>query len=188
LDIYATKREALAERAAEKREKAKTVHLRSVTGPEVDRPIVLPRVVPAASVPMPESVPSELPAVPPEIPGGRDIAEVLSDEAEQRIETFGKVSGQTQDPEPGVAVPPAPLAPEPPDAEAIAALKGATSLRPIFNLFMDKGITDAEGLFAACVRIKEHVPYMASMINFEKRVRTALAVILEKDSVPQAFS
>jgi hypothetical protein len=52
---------------------------------------------------------------------------------------------------------------------------------------MDRGIADAEGLFAACFRIKEHVPYMATMVNFEKRVRTALAVILEKET-PQAFS
>ena len=213
LDIYTTKPEALAEHVAEKREKTKAVHLRSVTGPEVDRPTV-PVAVPVAAAPVAEpprdateniglhtalkrarDAASPLPPVPPEVPGARSAAEVLL-EAEQHTETFG----QMQDPEPtllaetprvsepGVAEPPAPVAATvTADAEAIAALQGATSLRPIFNHFIEKGITDADGLLAACVRIKDGVPYLATMVNFQKRCRTAIAVILEKDTA-QAFS
>lgn len=184
LDIYATKPEALAEHVAEKREKAKTVHLRSVTGPEVDKPMG-GRAAPPAPEPAPVNETAALPVVPPETPGARDTVEVLSNEAEQHIETFG----QMQDPEPTLLAE-VPRVPEPgvvADAEAIAALKGVSSLRPIFNYFLDRQITDAEGLFAACIRVRAGIPYLASMINFEKRVRTAIAVILEKD-IPQSFS
>ncbi len=210
LDIYATKPEALVEHVAEKREKMTKMHLRSVTAPEVDRPAV-PVAVPASVAEPPHDAAenvglhtalkrardaaSPLPAVPPEVPGARSAAEVLS-EAEQHIETFG----QMQDPEPtllaetlrapesGVVEPPAPVAATATaDAEAIAALQGATSLRPVFNFFLDRGITDAEGLFAACIRIKDQIPYLASMVNFKKRVSTAIAVILEKDTA-QSFS
>ena len=128
--------------------------------------------------------------------------EVLSNEAEQHIETFGQMQDPEPTllaeaprvPEPGVAEPPVPVESKPGngpsssvDAEAIVALQGATSLRPIFNYFLDRQITDAEGLFAACIRVRAGIPYLASMINFEKRVRTAIAVILEKD-IPQSFS
>lgn len=197
LDIYATKPEALVEHVAEKREKAKTVHLRSVTGPEVDKPMG-GRAAPPAPEPAPVNETAALPVVPPETPGARDTVEVLSNEAEQHIETFG----QMQDPEPTLLAE-VPRVPEPGvvadaakpgngpsssvDAEAIVALQGATSLRPIFNYFLDRQITDAEGLFAACIRVRAGIPYLASMINFEKRVRTAIAVILEKD-IPQSFS
>ncbi len=212
LDIYATKPEALAERVAEKREKAKTVHLRSVTAPEADRPAV-PVAVPVAATPVAEpphdateniglhtarkrarDAASPLPPVPPEVPGARDTSEILADVSDTPI------FEQTQDPEPtllaetprvpepSVAEPPAAVAPtSSADAEAIAALQGATSLRPVFNHFIEKGITDAEGLFAACARIKEGVPYLATMVNWQKRVRTAIAVILEKDTA-QSFS
>jgi hypothetical protein len=194
LDIYATKPEALTEHVAEKREKAKTVHLRSVTGPEVDRPTA-PRAVPVAVEPAPANETVALPIVPPAVPGARDVSEILADESDATYE-------HREDPEPTLLAE-VPRVPEPGvvadaakpgngpsssvDAEAIVALQGATSLRPIFNYFLDRQITDAEGLFAACVRIKEQIPYLATMVNFEKRVRTALAVILEKET-PQAFS
>ena len=181
LDIYATKPEALVEHVAEKREKAKTVHLRSVTGPEVDK-LMGGRAVPPAPEPAPVNETAALPVVPPETPGARDTVEVLADESDATYE-------HREDPEPTLLAE-VPRVPEPgvvADAEAIAALKGVSSLRPIFNYFLDRQITDAEGLFAACIRVRAGIPYLASMINFEKRVRTAIAVILEKD-IPQSFS
>jgi len=166
---------------AEKREKAKTVHLRSVTGPEVDKPMG-GRAAPPAPEPAPVNETAALPVVPPETPGARDTVKVLADESDATYE-------HREDPEPTLLAE-VPRVPEPgvvADAEAIAALKGVSSLRPIFNYFLDRQITDAEGLFAACIRVRAGIPYLASMINFEKRVRTAIAVILEKD-IPQSFS
>ena len=114
LDIYATKPEALAERVAEKREKATTMHLRSVTAPEADRPAVSV-AVPVAATPVAEpphdateniglhtalkrarDAASPLPPVPPEVPGARDTSEILADVSDTPI------FEQTQDPEPTV--------------------------------------------------------------------------------------
>ena len=195
LDIYATKPEALAERVAEKREEGKTVHLRSVTGPEVDRPIALPRVVPVGiCTNAGEARPASCQPFHRRFPAGATLRRFLQTCRILRFSSRRKIPSRLclrklrVFPSRVCAEPPAAVAPtSSADAEAIAALQGATSLRPVFNHFIEKGITDAEGLFAACARIKEGVPYLATMVNWQKRVRTAIAVILEKDTA-QSFS
>jgi hypothetical protein len=67
----------------------------------------------------------------------------------------------------------APTAGTPANGGALAALAEVKNLREVINYFVDHGAKDEDAVAAACLDIKDHLPYLATMANFEKRVRKA---------------